>query len=433
MTICRSDRAGIPRMNNVFNMMLKCVAHPHRTCIYSRDGGSGRRSSSDYGISGGGGDELHARRVRPISRAPDGRFVLSSSRSSSISSSIDDGGFLTHPAFRDLGSVARHLSPSAIAATGSTGMASAVVALVHQDHSSRRSEISSMDSRHIAQGQTPHHAAVSAIYTPFLSSSPASTVISPLMSPTYFSDLSSVRQPSSAERTMRSVAHDTFGHELPSLQAIREENERILNSYSPSKVLKPRMVARTAAVTTPRHMKYARSAPELAAATETSPESRSSSSGLGSKNTSQRTGSTGTGEWSRLPPYRHPPPPPPPPPLPSTSGMLPVASKPPYLRTWLDYTPSPTHSVTSNKPLSVDDHYEFDPIFPASPTPTELVLTPLPPAAVRVKSTMSASSSSHHTKQDEIEARVRAMKEEFHEYKRRQAQMKRLKEFESIC
>ncbi|XP_065214035.1 protein turtle isoform X3 [Planococcus citri] len=416
----KSDRAGISRMNNVFNMMLKCVAHPHRTCIYSRDGIDAGKSSADYD------NELHARRVRPISRAPDGRFILSSSsRSSSISSSIDDGGFLTHPAFRDVAPFGHHHQPRP--GGGSGGGGSAVV-LVHQHqdhHSSRRSEIS-MDSRNVAQGQTPHHAAVSAIYTPFLSSSPASTIISPLMSPAYFSDLSSVRQPSSAERTLRS-GHDTFGHELPSLQAIREENERILNSYSPSRVLKPRISRPSAAA---RHIKYARSAPELAVSVvpETSPESRSSSSGLGSKNTSHQTGSTGTAEWSRLPPYRHPPAPPPPPPLPSTSGML--SAKPPYLRTWLDYTPSPTQSVTSNKPLSVDDHYEFDPIFPASPTPTELVLTPLPPA-VRVKPAIA--SSSHHSKQDEIEARVQAMKEEFHEYKRRQAQMKRLKEFESIC
>lgn len=375
-------------MNNVFNIILKCVAHPHRTCIYSRDS-----RKSDYD------NEFYGRRVRPISRAPDGRFILSSSRSSSISSSIDDGGFLTHPAFRNASDIR---TPTVFG--------------VQHDLSSHRSEIS-MDSRNVAQGQTPH-AAVSAIYTPFLSSSPASTVASPLMSPAYFSDLSSVRQPSSAERTLRSV-HEPFSQELPSLQAIREENERILNSYSPSKVLKPRISKLPS-----RHMRYARSAPELVnIVPETSPESRSSSSGLGSKNTSHQTGSTSTTEW-RLPPYRHPPPPPPPPPLPSSSGL---SAKPPYLRTWLDYTPSPTQSVTSNKPLSVDDHYEFDPIFPASPTPTELVLTPLPPA-VRVKPT-----THHMHKQDEIEARVQAMKEEFHEYKRRQAQMKRLKEFESIC
>lgn len=382
-------------MNNVFSIILRCVAHPHRTCIYSRDAG---RSEYD--------NEFYAgRRVRPISRAPDGRFILSSSRSSSISSSIDDGGFLTHPAFRD---VIRQPEPQAA---------------ITVEGSSRRSEIST-GSRHVAQAQTPYRnagAVVSAIYTPFLSSSPASTIVSPLMSPAYFSDLSSVRHPSSAERT--------FGQELPSLQAIREENERILNSYSPSKVLQkppplpqPQQPHPRVTKLPSRHSRYARSAPELVhILPETSPESRSSSSGLGSKNTSHQTGSTsGTVEW-RVPPYRHPPPPPP---LPSTSRML--AVKPPYLRTWLDYTPSPTHSVVSNKPLSVDDHYEFDPIFPASPTPTELVLTPLPPVRTKIAAT-------HAHKHDEIEARVQAMKEEFHEYKRRQAQMKRLKEFESIC
>lgn len=378
-------------MNNLFNIILKSVAHPHRTCIYAR-------GKQDFD-----GDLYSARRVRPISRAPDGRFILSNSRSSSISSSIDEGGFLTHPAFRDM-----------------VAIRAATVSSVQHDLSSHRSEMS-MDSRNIPQGQTPH-TAVSVIYsthTPFLSSSPASTVWSPLLSPNYFSDLSSVRQPSSAERTLRTT-HDQFSQELPSLEAIREENERILNSYSPSKVIKPRFSKLPS-----RHSKYARSAPELVnIPPETSPESRSSSSGLGSKNTSHQTGSTGTGEW-RLPPYRHPPPPPPPPLLPSVSGVL--SAKPPYMRTWLDYTPSPTHSITSNKPLSVDDHYEFDPIFPASPTPTELVLTPLPPA-VRSKPLTSTL-----IKQDEIEARVQAMKEEFQEFKRRQAQMKRLKELESIC
>lgn len=386
----RPDRSRVPRVNNVLNIILKCVAHPHRTCIYAR----GKR---DCNV------DLYATRpVRPISRAPDGRFVLSSSRSSSISSSIDDGGFLTHPAFRDL--VVARSQP-------------ATLSLQH-DLSSHRSEIST-DSRNVPQGQTPH-TAVSVIYsahTPFLSSSPASTVWSPLMSPNYFSDLSSVHHPSSGERTLRST-HDQFSNELPSLEVIREENERILNSYSPSKVIRPRFPKLPN-----RHTRYTRSAPELVSIPpETSPESRSSSSGLGSKNTSHQTGSTGTAEW-RLPPYRHPPPPPPPPQIPSTPG---VAAKPQCLRTWLDYTPSPTHSVTSNKPLSVDDHYEFDSIFPASPTPTELVLTPLP-ATFRTKSTLSP------LKHDDIEARVQAMKEEFHEYKKRQAQMKRLKELESIC
>lgn len=413
--------------------MLKCVAHPHRTCIYAR--GAGGRSQLD----GGGADPAYApRRVRPISRAPDGRFVLTSSRSSSISSSTDDGGFLSHPAFRDL-------LGDRIISSGAPPTAS--LSLQHDLISSQHSEIS-LDSRHhhghhaaIATGQTPLAPTVpiSVIYsthTPFLSSSPASTTVwSPLLSPNYFSDLSSVRHSGSGPAA-RSLQHDS-GHELPSLEAIREENERILNSYSPSKVIKPRFTRLPS-----RHIR--RTAPELVpvlphpatllAPLEVSPDSRSSSSGLGSKNTSQQTASPG--DW-KLPPYRPPPPPPPALPSASTHGALApppalpaisaLAAKPAYMRTWLDYTPSPTHSVASNKPLSVDDHYEFDPIFPASPTPTELVLTPLPPT-VRKPPVPSTS-----LKQDEIEARVQAMKEEFHEYKRRQAQMKRLKDMESMC
>lgn len=406
----------------MFNVVLKCVAHPHRTCIYAR--GDGRSQ-----LDGGGADAgYEPRRVRPISRAPDGRFVLTSSRSSSISSSTDDGGFLSHPAFRDLLGV--RIVRSAAPPTAS-------LSLQHDLISSQRSEIS-LDSRHhaaIAAGQTPlaPTAPISVIYsthTPFLSSSPASTTVwSPLLSPNYFSDLSSVRHSGSG---LAGRQQDS-SHELPSLEAIREENERILNSYSPSKVIKPRFTRLPS-----RHIR--RTAPELVpvlphpstllAPLEPSPDSRSSSSGLGSKNTSQQTASPG--DW-KLPPYRPPPPPPPtgaigsvapPPALPVISALV---AKPPYMRTWLDYTPSPTHSVASNKPLSVDDHYEFDPIFPASPTPTELVLTPLPPT---VRKPPAPSTS---LKQDEIEVRVQAMKEEFHEYKRRQAHMKRLKDLESMC
>lgn len=414
-------------MSHVFDVVLKCVAHPHRTCIYAR----GELGGHDE-LDGGGPDAAYApRRVRPISRAPDGRFVLTGSRSSSVSSSTDDGGFLTHPAFRDLLRVAPARAPT-----------TASPSLQHDLVGSQRSELS-LDSRQhraVAAGQTPLAVPISVIYsthTPFLSSSPASTTVwSPLLSPNYFSDLSSVRPAGSAERaSARSQPHDSYGQELPSLEAIREENERILNSYSPSKVIKPRFTRLPS-----RHVRYARSAPELVPALphpsaapltplEVSPDSRSSSSGLGSKNTSQQTASPG--DW-KLPPYRAPPPPPPtttalvaPPPAIPAGPVL--SAKPPYLRTWLDYTPSPTHSNASNKPLSVDDHYEFDPIFPASPTPTELVLTPLPPMARKPQ------PPSTSLKQDEIEARVQAMKEEFHEYKRRQAQMKRLKDMESMC
>ncbi|KAI5710718.1 hypothetical protein M8J75_011009 [Diaphorina citri] len=285
-----------------------------------------------------------------ISRTADGRFVVASSRASSVSSSSDDGGFLSRPYFRNRASWRRPLvrCPSDLS-------------------------LQSMED-------CPVSPALAAPQTPFKASSPTST----LQSPVYFSDLSSVPQISSAERTLRSV-HEQYSQELPSLRAIHEENQRILSPrHSAHRLGK---VGRLP----PRHVKYARSAPEL---TETSPESRSSSSGFGSKNTSQQTGSTG--EW-RLPPYRPPPPP------------------PPIIQYWAEFTPSPSHSVLS-KPISVDDHYEFDTLFPSTPTPTEL--TPHSYSHSRPRTPLRMRSP----KFDNIEARVQAMKEEFYAYKKRQAE-----------
>lgn len=162
--------------------------------------------------------------------------------------------------------------------------------------------------------------------------------------------------------SLRSV-HEQYSQELPSLRAIQEQQRR--RRYLP---------------------RHARSAPDLF--TETSPESRSSSSGFGSKNTSQQN-SSGHSDWRYKPP-------PPPPPL------------------WLQYTsafPSPTHSELSQR-LSVDDHYEFD-VYPITPTPPELSPT------LRIK-------------YDNIEARVQAMKEEFHAFRARQARRMR-SELESAC
>ncbi|KAL1139793.1 hypothetical protein AAG570_006770 [Ranatra chinensis] len=189
--------------------------------------------------------------------------------------------------------------------------------------------------------------------------------ITPVLSPPNFSDLSSVRQ--SAEQTLRSI-HEQYSQELPSLHAIQEQQRR--RRY------------------VPRHV---RSAPDLF--TETSPESRSSSSGFGSKNTSSQQNSSGTADWRF--PYR-PPPLPPPPPI------------------WLQYTsafPSPTQSELSHRP-SVDDQYEFD-VYPISPTPPEI-------------------SPELKIKYDNIEARVQAMKEEFHAFRARQARRMR-SELESAC
>ncbi|XP_039285439.1 protein turtle [Nilaparvata lugens] len=343
-----------------------------------RPGGGGGSSSDGSGRS---------RQLGRISRAPDGRFVVASDSSSCSSS--DDGGFL---ALRSRTSWRRPLvrRPS--------------------EQFSLRSSFSSG-----APWRTP---VIATVYTPqpktpFQASSPASpnffwTPLSNLFSPAYFSDISSVPQVSSAERTIKSV-HERYSQELPSLRAIHEENERVLGGS-------PRRRSRLP----PRHARHARSAPELNQLTqETSPESRSSSSGFGSKNTSQRTGSSG--EWRYLPPYRPPPPPPP--------TIIPPWAN--HHELTLTSLPSPTHSdLSHNKPLSVDDHYEFDAVFPLSPTPTEMMMMSRGPATL----TPTHHRLYHHSKYDNIEARVQAMKEEFHAFRQRQAARRRqTAQLESAC
>lgn len=373
LCFCRHGQSRIPSVNAILRGVIKQFTRPPSP--------AGSQWEADFYLGG-------TKRLGQISRAPDGRFVVVDSSANSVSSSSDDGGFLSRPGFRNRASWRRPL-------------------VGYPSDLSLRSSASG-DSLAWTPRRTPLPM-IPTIYTPkitpFRASSPASSVLwspsSALWSPAYFSDLSSVRQPSSAERTLRSV-HERYSQELPSLRAIHEENQRALGSQSPrGRGGRARLP--------PRHARHARSAPELAdLTTETSPESRSSSSGFGSKNTSQRTGSTGTGEW-RLPPYRPPPPPPPPPPI---------------IGHWLEYTsefPSPTHSELSHKPLSVDDHYEFDPIFPASPTPTDMCRTLTPAQHIRTP------------KYDNIEARVQAMKEEFHAFRQRQARRRQSEEIESAC
>lgn len=115
---------------------------------------------------------------------------------------------------------------------------------------------------------------------------------------------------------------------------------------------------------------------------EASPESRSSSSGFGSKNasSSQQNRSSRTGslaEW-RPPPYRPPPPAPPPRPGSGEPGDA----------------------------GSVDVHYEWD----------RATRTPTPSTPERTRARPS---------RDDVEARVRAMKEEFLEFRKRQALRRR--------
>lgn len=381
-----------------------------------------------------------------ISRTADGMFVLVDahlgrrSDSPSNTSSSDDGGFLPRRGIRNRASWRRPLVgyPSQLSlrsdASGQSAMGAVPTLIATRFH------------RPIQHVPT--------IYTPatpgFQSSSPATSsalLLSP-WTPMYFSDLSSVRHPSSAERSyptppgftqLRSV-HERYSQELPSLRAIHEESQVFIPVHpireSPTSrirmpppypaLLGPRPRARLL----PRHMRIARSAPELGSPDhlDRSPESRSSSSGFGSKNTSsQQNQSSQSGSTLmdiRLPPYRPPPPPP--------SALPPP---PPHVGHWLELlSSSPSTSEQMQKAVdvgSVDGHYEFD---PSTPTPTPS--TPTGPRDVDVVDPgpiRKAYGTVRSTRYDNIDARVQAMKEEFNEFRKRQAKRRRSHELESAC
>ncbi|XP_046471646.1 protein turtle isoform X4 [Neodiprion pinetum] len=353
-------------------------------------------------------DSLRGRPLGKISRAADGRFVIAdsvggSSGNNSVldTSSSDDGGFL--PKTSRLNACWRR-------------------PLVGTSQLSLRSDGSALS---LAPGHPtvpisagPRAPAVHAIASPrFLASSPTGPHVP--WSPMYFSDLSSVRQPSSGERSfptppgylqLRSM-HQRYSQELPSLRAIHAESRRFIPVQPLATSSPPQTAGRPKARLPPRHARHARSAPELAASPdlETSPESRSSSSGFGSKNTSQQNQSSRSGstvaEW-RPPPYRPPP--------------------PPLIGRWLELQeggkPPPHKSLDAG---SVDGHYEFDPVS-CTPTPTS-ASTPTREERVPV----------HHPPprytRDNIEARVQAMKAEFHQFRQRQARRRQSAHLESAC
>lgn len=204
------------------------------------------------------------------------------------------------------------------------------------------------------------------LYTPsrvsrIHASSPATS--SPLVnspwSPLYFSDLSSVN-PSSAERSFpqqanifspsanrsfRNSRNPRYINELPALRTLHEETRRMTQGFIPVQIPSPPVRSYYANIgpqyyqpqlslnnhpianyrssrsrTFPRsYNRMLRAPPELASPIlnlnlnilEQSPESQSSSSGFGSKNTSshqnQSSQSGGTANEWRLPPYRPPP------------------------------------------------------------------------------------------------------------------------------
>lgn len=332
-----------------------------------------------------------------------------------------------------------------------------------------------------------------------VSSSPTnSNSLTPLWSPSYnFSDLSSVPVPSSAERSFPSSTsqqrpsgylqlrniHERYAQELPSLRAIHEETSRLPREtafFMPVQPSPPRIRIpttwndyRSRSRLPPRHARQAQSAPELTSAhedpvtstgllMETSPESRSSSSGFGSKNTSQQNQSSQSGsttEW-KVPPYRTPPPVKTAnqpqiqiPPQYSSSFSPPLSSEfqMPYLiGDWFDLNTdiqeaSPASDLTKLD-ASVDGHYEFDAAFPPTPTPPIPVsisyprqttpgdtFLPYPTTFYSAVNTVGTTRPKRTTKYDNIEARVQAMKEEYYAFRRRQEKRKFSENLESVC
>lgn len=423
-----------------------------------------------------------------------------------------------------------------------------------------------------------------------ISSSPAVSGSSPMANSTtmlspqtmYFSDLSSVLQASSRDRSMPTpqnngnisqlrLLQERYAQELPSLRAIHEETQRMmaqygphaqmLYTYTPSQYLsnayypptptppqqqpqshlhhhinyddqsmdtllsmsmpsqQPQheqaqqhhrhhhhqhqqqhqvlVHQRPKSRLLPRHVRMARSAPELGLphasymdALEISPESHnSSSSGFGSRNTSShaqhnqslRSGSSiqaanaaaiANIRSSYLPPYR----PPPPPPMyyyyPYDASSTSQHSSPYTMEQWVDLikqmsgddnyrsresqaAAAAAAAAAADAKLdvgSVDGHYEFD---PATPTPSASTPTGAQTRDDLLMSTaLSSPNTQHHhyhhqhpypfttttttttllqtqslqpyqrkrvSKYENMEARVQAMKEEFHAYRRRQA------------
>lgn len=476
-------------------------------------------------------NDSYTKNLDHIHRSSDGRFVLSddsgievrpSSATGSNSSESDDGGFLPRRGGRGRTSWRRPLVsfPSESSFRSDMKKRSGVVHIgVHDrdtpDHFLRGSIAPvQYQNLHLNIANATVHGVMSpGLFTPsrtsrIVSSSPATSspmrIISPWSPHTmYFSDLSSVQQPSSAERsfpTPRSnisqlrYLQERYSQELPSLRAIHEETKRMAQGFVPLQIqlhspswryIQPAVGPQHAAVhhnhhpqrtrtkLMPRYARMARSAPDLGSpqlntamrVTETSPESRSSSSGFGSKNTStqhnQSSQSGSTKEYRSLPPYRPPPPPyyhPYQHPLPvSTIGLPPFQNSPAYnMGHWLELITQLNAASAASEPVhssptkavdvgSVDGHYEFD---PATPTPT--ASTPTGPRDehqfTAAEHQMATSSLMHHTqsllpyqrkratfKNDNIEARVQAMKEEFSAYRKRQATRQNAAELESAC
>lgn len=104
-------------------------------------------------------------------------------------------------------------------------------------------------------------------------------------------------------------------------------------------------------------------------------------------------------------------------------------------------SPRPPPPITTPLPpqqpldVSVDDHYEFDTVL--SPTPGEDSAAEWSrtrvPSGERGLSDSEIYGSGGRRRHQSMEARVAAMKQEFNEYRKRQARRRRSREMESVC
>ncbi|KAG5685106.1 hypothetical protein PVAND_014304 [Polypedilum vanderplanki] len=324
-------------------------------------------------------------------------------------------------------------------------------------------------------------------------SSPAtsSPMVNSPWSPLYFSDLSSVH-PSSAERSS-SQLHQQQQQQFQQIQQIQQMRRQQAKGFIPVIEQDPsppfrsyanigpssHLIRSSRTRTFPRYNRTLRAVPELSSPIlnlnlnilEQSPESQTSSSGFGSKNTSSQQNQSsqsggGNSDWMRLPPYR-------PPPQPSTSAAVAVndnfsllsPSSPYSMSHWFELMQRLNLASASEFKAvdvgSVDGHYEFDhPSSPTGSTPTQQTLmmqqqhllqspSDLLIGTLRAKrqhllqqqqqqqqqlmTTNVSNSYKPRYDQATIDARVQAMKEEFYAYRKRQAIKRAGIVLESAC
>lgn len=421
-----------------------------------------------------------------INRSMDGRFVskrLRTDQNDSDGSESDDGGFLSYrkrqtilPCCQPMATYANQLAlmstancPSLRYATQMPHTQQHLLRTVVPIECHNRPTYQNLNSIRRLMPRSAHLSPQTpSRLSRIVSSSPAvqhSSIDSTLRSPhtTYFSDLSSVQQPSSVERSLshpRSnisqlrYLQERYAQELPSLRAIHEEKQRMAQGFVPLQIeLHSPSLHQYHEYRQQSHMpivqqRQRRSLPRFARSgsntgefaspishlrpIEASPESQTSSSGFGSKNTSTQHNHSSQSEhireWREVPPYRPPP---------------------QYHTNWTDLTDTSSSytmehwmglingmngdSISAPKAVdvgSVDGHYEFD---PSTPTPSASTPTGARDDLFIDRSHQFTTAALMHTqslqphqrkrvaKYDNIEARVQAMMEEFHAYRQRQA------------